>query len=196
MTACQENGTTLPYYNTPDFEPVWNPESGTTLHSVPAFSFLNQNKKTISNADLEGKITLVNFIFTSCGGICPDMTHNLRAVQQKFSSDKKVQFISYSVKPWEDTPDKLEEFAINSGIENGNWNLLTGDKATIYALARQGYFAEEDAGYNKDSTEFLHTENVLLIDGNKHIRGIYKGTLPLDMDHIASDIAILEKERD
>ena len=194
MLACNKKQETLPYYNTPDFEPVWNPCKEMKLHSIPAFSFTNQSNQKITDKNLERKITIVNFIFTTCGGICPDMTRNLRVVLDTFASDNLIQFQSYSVKPWEDSVTRLKEFADIYSLNEKKWNLLTGDKATIYELARKAFFAEEDAGYNKDSTEFLHTENVLLIDKNKHIRGLYKGTLPLDMQHLITDINILKKE--
>lgn len=194
--ACKRNEERLPYYNTPSFEAEWDLNKVSDLHYIPAFRFRDQHNAWISDEDLKGKITLVNFIFTRCGGICPDMTRNLRTVQDTFAGSSDVQFFSYSVKPWEDSIPRLKEFAAYSGIRENNWHLLTGAKAEIYALARKGYFAEEDAGYNKDSTAFLHTENVVLIDGKKRIRGLYKGTLPLDMQHIIADIRILRKEED
>lgn len=194
IISCNKKQETLPYYNTPDFEPVWNPAKDTKLHTISAFSFINQNGEIITDKNLEEKITIVNFIFTTCGGICPDMTKNLRTVQDTFAKDNIVCFLSHSVKPWEDSVPRLKEFAGIYGINEKKWNLVTGNKADIYTLARKAYFAEEDAGFNKDSTEFLHTENVLLIDKNKHIRGLYKGTLPLDMQHLITDISILEKE--
>jgi len=168
-SACQRTAAYLPYYSTPDFEPVWKPSKSAEIHSVPAFSLTNQNGKTVTDKSLEGKITIVNFIFTTCGGICPDMTKNLRTVLDTFTNDNEIRFQSYSVKPWEDSVPRLKEFAAIYGITDTRWDLLTGDKAAIYTIARQGYFAEEDAGYNKDSTEFLHTENVVLIDKNNNL---------------------------
>lgn len=193
--ACQQQPESLPFYNTPDFEPVWKPSPSVELHNIPAFSLTNQNGKTVTDKSLDGNITIVNFIFTTCGGICPDMTKNLRTVLDTFAHDADIRFQSYSVKPWEDSVSRLREFAAIYGIEETKWDLLTGDKAAIYTLARQGYFAEEDAGFNKDSTEFLHTENVVLIDRNRHIRGLYKGTLRLDMQHLISDIELIRKEQ-
>ncbi len=193
--ACHKKTESLPYYNTPDFEPVWKPSKSVELHSIPAFSFINQKGKQVTDKSLEGNITIVNFIFTTCGGICPDMTKNLRTVLDTFANDADIRFQSYSVKPWEDSVPRLQEFAAIYGIKDAKWDLLTGDKSAIYTLARTGYFAEEDAGYNKDSTEFLHTENVVLIDKNKHIRGLYKGTLRLDMLHLITEIKILKREQ-
>lgn len=194
ILACQQKNETLPFYATPDFEPTWNPKHPENLHTISSFSCINQNGKIITDKNLVGKITIVNFIFTSCGGICPDMTRNLRTIQDTFLQNPAIHFLSYSVKPWEDSVTRLKEFANIFGINEKKWDLLTGDKTQIYTLARKSYYAEEDAGLNKDSSAFLHTENVLLIDKNKHIRGLYKGTLPLDMQHLISDIHCLINE--
>ena len=144
--------------------------------------------------DIEGKIHVANFIFTSCGSICPTMTRHLKLVQDEFRSDTTVVLLSYSVTPWIDTVDKLKIFADKNGINSTNWHLLTGNKSEIYTLARQSYFAEEDLGFTKDSTEFLHTEHVLLVDKNKRIRGIYNGTLQLEAEQLIEDIKTLTKE--
>jgi protein SCO1 len=108
--------------------------------------------------------------------------------------DKDIVLLSYSVTPWIDKPSILKRYKINHKIENENWHFLTGNKSEIYKLARQSYFAEEEIGFSKDSAEFLHTEHFILVDKNKRIRGVYNGTLVLEMQHLLDDIKELETE--
>lgn len=181
----------LPYYDTADFTPHFNGES---KHRIADFAFLNQDGKIISNKEVTGKIHVANFFFTWCGSICPSMMDNMKKVQDTYGEDPGVQILSYSVTPWTDSVAKLKAYAMTRGINSKSWQLLTGNKNNIYTLARKSYFAEEAFGYNKDSSEFLHTEHFLLIDKDQHIRGIYNGTLPLEVEQLVKDIAILKKE--
>jgi len=189
---------TLPFYNTPDFTPQFissiNEKDQRITHTINSFSFTDQDGKTITDKDVEGKIHVANFIFTSCASICPTMTKHMKMVQKEFNSDKNVVLLSYSVTPWIDSVSRLKNYAMKNDINSFNWHLLTGNKGDIYKLARQSYFAEEDLGFTKDSTEFLHTEHILLVDKTKRIRGIYNGTLQLEMEQLIKDIKELEKE--
>ena len=189
----------LPYYNTPDFTPVFVPEGrlpgSLVQHTIDTFSFTDQHGHIISSRQVAGKIHVANFIFTSCSSICPVMTKHMKLLQQAFQQDTGVVLLSYSVTPWIDSVSRLKQYAISNGITDPNWHLLTGDKNQIYTLARQSYFAEEDLGFSKDSTDFLHTEHVLLVDPAKRIRGIYNGTLQLDMEQLIADIRTLQKEK-
>lgn len=201
LGACSDQSAEvehLPYYNTPDFTPIFlgSPSEADEeiSHVIDSFSFTDQENEEITQKDIEGKIHVANFIFTSCGSICPTMTRHLKLVQDEFRSDTTVVLLSYSVTPWIDTVDKLKIFADKNGVNSTNWHLLTGKKTEIYTLARQSYFAEEDLGFTKDSTEFLHTEHVLLVDKNKRIRGIYNGTLQLEAAQLIDDIKTLAKE--
>jgi protein SCO1 len=119
----------------------------------------------------------------------------MKRVSDTFSNDKEVVLLSYSVTPWIDNVERLNTYAHDNSISSRNWHLLTGNKAKIYELARKSYFAEEDMGFTKDSTEFLHTEHFLLVDGSKRIRGIYNGTLQLEIEQLISDIKQLKNER-
>ena len=167
----------LPYYNTPDFTPQFlgNQQDidKKIKHKIENFSFTNQNGENITQKNIEGKIHVADFIFTSCGSICPVMTKNMKLVDSVFKSADDVVILSYSVTPWIDNVERLKKYAEHNKISNKNWHFLTGSKAEIYRLARKSYFAEEELGFTKDSTEFLHTEHILLIDKNKRIRGIY-----------------------
>lgn len=188
----------LPYYNEPDFTPIFleenTPPASKITHTITDFSFLDQDSTLISEKSIAGKIHVASFIFTSCVSICPTMTKNLKLVNDQFEQDNDVLLLSFSVTPWIDNPQKLKVYKQANGIKNPNWHFLTGNKAAIYSLARTAYFAEEDIGFTKDSTEFLHTEHILLVDKTKRIRGIYNGTLALEMQQLIEDIRLLEKE--
>ena len=196
--SCSSDATQIPYYNTPDFTPIFLSENQelkkTITHQISDFSFVNQNKQIITNKEIEGKVHVANFMFTSCTSICPDMTGNMKLVEEAFFNDERVAVLSYSVTPWIDTPDRLLDYVKFNDIKTNNWHFLTGSKNDIYSLARESYFAEESIGFSKDSTDFLHTEYFILVDKNKRIRGVYNGTLMLESKQVVEDIKILLEE--
>ncbi len=197
IAGCRTNNTSIPFYNSPDFTPYFlsNGEVEEIIsHKISDFSFINQNEKTITNKEIEGKIHIANFMFTSCTSICPDMTGNMKLIEKAFSNDPRVVILSYSVTPWIDTPDKLADYVEFNDIKTNNWHFLTGSKNEIYSLARESYFAEETMGFSKDSTDFLHTEYFILVDRDKRIRGIYNGTLMLEALQVVEDISALLDE--
>ena len=198
MLACTEKKQHLPYYNEPNFISIFLQNESEVnkqiTHTIADFSFTDQEKKTITQKNIEGKIHVANFFFTSCGSICPVMTNHMKLVDKAFKTDTNVVLLSYSVAPWVDSVQKLKVYAQANEIDAKNWHLLTGKKDTIYTLARKSYFAEEDLGFTKDSKDFLHTEHFLLVDQNKRIRGIYNGTLRLDIKQLIKDILELKKE--
>ncbi|MGF1923009.1 MAG: SCO family protein [Bacteroidia bacterium] len=200
VMSCSNNekAPSLPFYNTPEFSPEFfrselEAQSKIT-HRISKFSFLNQNGKRITDRDIEGKVHVANFIFTSCGSICPVLTKNMKMVQQAFKDNPNLVILSYSVTPWIDSVPVLKDYAQRNEITSRNWHLLTGSKDQIYTLARKSYFAEEDLGFTKDNSNFLHTEHVLLIDRKKRIRGIYNGTLQLENEQLVKDIGVLLEE--
>ncbi|RZM08420.1 MAG: SCO family protein, partial [Pedobacter sp.] len=163
-------------------------------HTIADFSFKDQNGATISQKDIEGKIHIADFFFTSCGVICPTMTKHLKMVEKAFPNDKKLVLLSYSVTPWIDSVARLKKYSEANRIQSKNWHLLTGRKSEIYQLARQSYFAEEELGFSKDSTEFLHTEHFLLVDKQKRIRGTYDGTVEAQVSQLIEDIKTLKAD--
>lgn len=198
MMACQQQSQQqLPYYNTPDFTPhfISNPDDveRKITHQIGAFSFTNQHHQIVTAENIKGKIHVANFIFTSCGSICPVMTKNMYKVYEAFKDDEQFAILSYSVTPWIDSVPRLKKYAAQNNITSKNWHLLTGDKVKIYDLARKSYFAEEDLGFTKDSSDFLHTEHFVLVDASQRIRGIYNGTLPLEITQLINDIKTLKK---
>lgn len=188
--------SSLPVYNTADFTPVWltKENDGQEFHTIPAFSFTDQNGNSYGSRELEGKIYAVDFFFTSCPGICPKLTDNFTKVQSAFTNDARVRLVSFSVTPERDSVPVLQNYAAGHGVKYENWRLLTGSKKDIYSLARNSFYADEDLGEQEDENTFLHTENVLLIDTKGRIRGIYKGTYALETEKLIREIKILEEE--
>lgn len=188
----------LPYYNEPDFTPLFLSNEievkKRITHRIQDFSFLNQDSLIITQQNIEGKVHVASFIFTKCGVVCPVLTKNLKIVSDSLKSEKDLVFLSYSVTPWIDPPSVLNSYKTKNNIQNSNWHFLTGSKSGIYNVARKSYFAEEDIGFAKDSSEFLHTEHFILVDKNKRIRGVYNGTLSFDMQQLIEDIKILLSE--
>jgi protein SCO1/2 len=198
MVSCNNTTPNLPYYNKSDFTPEFYNTTKEALesvnHTIGNFSFTDQKGNTYNNGNITGKIHVANFIFTSCISICPMMTANMKIVAEAYPSDQQVDILSYTVTPWIDSVATLHQYAECNDITVSNWHFLTGSQSEIYTLARTSYFAEEELGFTKDSTDFLHTEHVLLIDKSKRIRGIYNGTLALEMKQLVKDIAVLMQE--
>ena len=183
--------TSLPYYSDPGFTPHWkNTETNPAYfqHHIAPFRLVNQLGDTITEKNLTGKIYVAGFFFTACPGICRNLTLQLKRVQERFLQENRIVLMSYSVTPETDQPDKLLKYANTYGINSKRWWLLTGNRDSIYQLARRDYFADEDMGMQKTSKDFLHTENLLLIDQNRAIRGIYKGTSATEVDLLMKDI--------
>ena len=187
----------LPFFNKPDWTPEWiNPTDSNykQIHHILAFSFLDQDGNTISEKTVTGKIYVTNFFFTTCRGICPKMTNNMFLLQNAFVADTNVILLSHSVTPETDNVDVLKKYAIENKVNSKQWHLLTGNKNEIYTLAKQQYFAGDSVGYYQTGNEFLHTENFILVDKQARIRGVYNGTLLVEIERIKEDIAILKKE--
>jgi len=189
---------TLPYYNSAEFSPKWlKPESEAlkTFHTISDFTFLNQEGLLISQKNLENKLYVASFFFTSCPGICPKMRSQLSKVQQAFLNDEQVKIISHSIQPENDTVEVLKKYADDHGVNSNQWHLVTGDRDKIYEIARQDYFASEDLGEFVSNENFLHTENLVLVDYNRHIRGIYNGLNKISVKHLIEDIKVLKLEQ-
>jgi protein SCO1/2 len=205
LGACKQPATVgkqvagkLPFYNTADFTPQWIEPSSAgykEIHTIPSFQFINQDGDKVSDKTVAGKIYVANFFFTSCPGICKRLTGNLTLVQTAFKNDAQVLLLSHSVTPETDSVARLRQYARNYGVISHKWHLLTGSREQIYQIARESYFADEDMGeVRRGPNDFLHTENVLLIDKHKRIRGVYKGTSVRDINDLIADIKILEQE--
>jgi len=188
----------LPYYNDESFTPNWltpGTKEEEQFHKIQDFKLINQLGDTISQKTFEDKIYITDFFFTSCPGICPKMTSSMVKLQENFIEDLEVLFLSHSVTPTADTVSELKKYAENYGVIDNKWHLVTGDKNDIYDLGRNQYFVENDLGVPKDINDFLHSENFLLIDKNKHIRGIYNGLNRASMAQLITDVKALKLEK-
>jgi len=182
--------TKLPYFNSPDFTPIWSKVD----HKIPDFSFVNQNGDTINNATFSNKIYIADFFFTSCPGICPVLTKRMKSIQKTYLEDHELLLLSHTVMPWRDSVSVLKDYARNNGVIDAKWHLVTGDKNALYNIARNGYFADEDFGKTQNESDFIHTENFILIDKEGFIRGVYNGSLAVDIERLKRHIKILKKE--
>jgi len=144
-------------------------------HKIADFSFTNQNGKIITQKDYENTIYVADFFFTTCPTICPKMTDNMVWLQNKLKNNSEVKLLSFSVTPDIDTPEVLKKYALDKGVDDLRWNLVTGDKKDIYYLARKSYLAVK-TGKPEEMYDMVHTENFILVDKNKRIRGFYDGT--------------------
>lgn len=187
----------LPYYNSEEFTPHWLKSDRAILenfHRIPSFNFIDQDGEEVSEKTFENKIYVAGFFFSTCPGICPSIRTKLNKVQEKFIDDADVKILQHSIRPHTDTVDTLKKYANDNGIISGKWHLATGDRDTIYALAKSAYFASDDLGNIQKTDDFLHTESLLLIDQNRHIRGIYNGLNSASVSFLISDIEALKAE--
>ena len=169
---------TLPIYNPSDV----NPELVDTTvqhisidHSIDNFSFTNQNGKIVTQKDYEGKIYVADFFFTTCKTICPKMTNNMAWLQEQLKNNPKVLLLSHSVTPEIDSVSVLNEYAKSKGVIDAKWNLVTGNKKDIYYIARKSYLVVK-TGKPEELYDMVHTENFVLVDAKKRVRGFYDGT--------------------
>ncbi len=162
-------------------------------HKIGDFQLINQNGEQITNDDYKDKIYIADFFFTRCQTICIAMAYNMSELQDYYKNDSEIMFLSHSVTPVMDSVPILKEYALRKGVIDGKWNVTTGPKKHIYDLARKSYFAVLDEG-NGDENDFIHTEQFVLIDKERRIRGFYDGTEKEDMKKIIRDIEVLKKE--
>lgn len=187
---------TLPIYNPADVNPELvdsTVQYKSKYHTIADFSFVNQNGDTITQKNYEGKIYVADFFFTTCGSICPKMTTNLEEVQKAVLNNPKVMLLSHTVFPEVDSIPVLKEYAIKHHVVDSKWNLVTGDKKDIYTMARKSYLAVK-LGRPDQLYDMVHTENFVLVDQKRRVRGFYDGTNKEEMKRLLEDIDFLSKE--
>lgn len=162
-------------------------------HTIADFELTNQNGKTVTQEDYRNKIYVADFFFTTCQTICPIMTDHMIIIQKEILDDPEVMLLSHTVTPQIDSVAQLKRYALKKGVVDSKWNLVTGDKKQIYELARKSYLAVKTEG-NGDMYDMIHTENFMLIDKKRQIRGFYDGTNPEDIQRLLNDIKILKSE--
>ena len=163
------------------------------FHKIDDFSLVNQNNEIITNETYDGKIYIADFFFTTCPGICPIMKENMIELQDEFINDDDVLLLSHTVTPEIDSVSVLKKYSQEKGVIDSKWNMVTGDKKQIYNLARKSYLVAEDIE-SPIQYDMIHTENFVLVDSKRRIRGFYDGTDNDVMDNLISDIKILKKE--
>ena len=163
------------------------------FHRIADFSLTNQNGKTVTQKDFKGKIYVADFFFTTCPNICIAMTDNLLKVQEKIKNNHNVMLLSHSVTPKIDSVTQLKKYAIEKGVIDKKWNLVTGDKKEIYELARKSYLAVKEDG-DGGPFDMIHTENFILVDPDRRIRGFYDGTDLEEIQKLLEELEILIQE--
>ncbi len=169
---------TLPVYNPMDVNPELVDSTIQHVgynHTIADFSFTNQNNKIVTQKDYEGKIYVADFFFTTCQSICPKMTTNMVWLQNQIKNNPKVMLLSHSVTPDIDSVSVLKDYALRKGVIDAKWNLVTGNKKQIYFMARKSYLAVKTSNQN-EMYDMVHTENFVLIDSKRRVRGFYDGT--------------------
>lgn len=183
-------------YQPSDFNPQlvdYSIKHLTKGHTIDDFELINQNGKTITHKDYKNKIYIADFFFTRCQSICIAMAYNMSELQEFYKNDNDIMFLSHSVTPVIDSVSVLRAYADKKGVIDGKWNVATGSKKHIYELARKSYFAVLDQG-NGDENDFIHTENFILVDKQRRIRGSYDGTNKEEIKRLKKDIALLKEE--
>lgn len=187
----------LKIFNPTDINPLLVDESVKNVsknHSVGAFNLVDQNGNTVTELNFENKIYITDFFFVTCPTICPKMTKQMQRVYNEFKENDAVLLLSHTVMPKEDSVPVLKEYANKLGVDANKWKFVTGNKAHIYDLARKTYFAaitEGDGGVD----DFIHTENFVLVDKEKRLRGFYDGTSEKEVDRLIKDIYTLLKSK-
>ncbi len=183
--------TALPFYESRDFTPRWT----SVEHRVAPFRLVDQKNRDFTERDLDGKIHVASFLFTSCPGVCPTLVERLKPVQASFRGLQDVVMVSYSVTPRTDTSAVLAEFGALRGIDPETWRLATGDLAEIQRVIHGSYFADDErGGIDGMESRLIHTEKVILVDGQRRLRGIYNGTHAFEMERLIKDIEALRYE--
>jgi protein SCO1/2 len=162
-------------------------------HTIADFELTNQNGEIITNNNYKNKIYVADFFFTRCQTICIAMAYNMSELQEYYKNDTDIMFLSHSVTPVIDSVSVLKEYAERKGVIDGKWNVTTGSKKHIYELARKSYFAVLEDGDGGEN-DFIHTEQFVLIDKERRIRGFYDGTEKKDMEKLKKDVALLKEE--
>jgi protein SCO1/2 len=184
---------TLPIYNPSDVNPELVDSSVQYIrkyHTIADFSFVNQNGEKITQKNYEGKIYVADFFFTTCGSICPKMTTNMVDIQTAIKNNPKILLLSHTVLPEIDSVAALKTYALKNGVIDAKWNLVTGDKKEIYTMARKSYLAVK-MGKPEELFDMVHTENFILVDDKRRIRGFYDGTNKKEIQRLIEDIRFL-----
>lgn len=166
-------------------------------HTIGEFSFLDQNGKEVTQDNIKGKVFVAEYFFTTCGSICPIMNKQMQRVQKAYDREEDFEILSFTVDPAVDDVGQMKEYALGHGANDAQWHFLTGKKEELYALARKSFFVLKPAeaeNLGDAGSDFIHTNNFVLVDKKKRIRGYYNGTSATSVDSLIHDIGHLLKE--
>jgi protein SCO1 len=163
-------------------------------HTIPNFSFVNQDGNTVTQDNFENKIYIANCFFVTCMSICPIMSTQMQYVQKKYANNSNVLFLSHTVNPENDSVAVLKDYAKAHEAIKDKWHFVTGNKKDLYSILRKGYLLNSEIGTGSEE-DFIHSQLFDLIDKNRNIRGSYDGTNPKDIEKLIEDIDILLKEQ-
>ena len=167
-------------------------------HTIGKFEFRNQDSLLISNRTVKGKVYVAEYFFTTCGSICPKMNKQMQRVQKAYKGNKKVKILSFTVDPKTDTVAQMKRYAEEHNADVNQWHFLTGDKDELYSLARKSFFVLKPAeaqNLGDVGSDFIHTNNFVLVDQKGRIRGYYDGTSAAQVDELINDIQRLLDNR-
>lgn len=169
---------------------------GNPGHTVGPFSFINQEGKTITEKDLQDKIYVVEYFFTTCKGICPKLNENMSKVYAAYRGQNDIMILSHTVDPMTDSVDVMKKYSLKYEADPAQWMFLTGNKHDLYSMAINSYLvsAVEDTTNKEILPDFIHTQYFVLVDKEKHIRGTYDGTDDAAVQKLIGDIQVLRKE--
>lgn len=186
LAQCQSKRTVryLPILGINKYDSI---KKDTNYHTVADFKLTDQFGQTVTADTFKNKIYVANFFFATCPGICKQMNNELERVEKAFANNNKVKFVSHTVTPDQDSVPVLAQYALLHDAIPYQWYFLTGDKKQILDLAIHSYLLETD-GY------LVHSQNLTLVDTHRHLRGVYSGTVPADVDRLIKDISVLLKE--
>ena len=198
LAGCGSGGSAgLPYYADPSLEPRWYARAfdvPATLHRTGDFALADQAGHRITAADLAGRVHIAQFFFSACSDVCPLVHRQLSKVAAAFREEPRVVLVSFSVGGAADSITRLAHFGAAHDVDPSRWHLLSGDRADIARLARDSYLVGLGRGtdYRRDSV--AHTEMLVLVDAERHVRGVYNGTLALEAEQLIADVRALLAE--
>jgi len=191
LSACHDSKLAVPFYRTAELTPEWLSApvaNAKSTHRVGAFKLTDQNGANITNSAFAKHATIIHFFFTTCAGVCPTTQSNIARLLAKMPNESRVQVLSHSVMPERDSQLMLKMYAGLHQIDPERWHLLTGARNTIEALARDSYYVNLSNGRSYGVSDLAHTETLVLIDSAGRLRGVYTGSLPLDIERLGEDI--------
>lgn len=192
FVACDNHEAKLPYLG----RATTDAKGNTVQHTIPDFSFVNQYGDTITQKDYSGKIYVADFFFTSCPTICPVMKSQMLRVYDRFKDNSEVGILSHSIDPYHDSVQVLHDYAAALGVTGDQWNFVTGDQDQIYEIGEKSYMVTtaEDTLSPQESGGFIHSGAFILVDKDRHVRGLYDGTKEDQVNHLIRDMELLLKE--